>query len=260
MLDKNRAKQQVDKCLAAGAKRRNVVSQTWSRAVSNTHDDILNPDLSFGRKDQAPGAQGNWRRACTANAALRKAFKQIDSTGKTTVVESCLGVGDDKRTNTSCETLAAATVLAEQRKAVDRIVSGKGKLIRVTREMDSTPQRVSLQEAETISALVGHKLGDVADSGGVHEVLVQRCTIRADTMLQEEQVIVPPKVIGDTSSATEVDALLFSMFFVGLSLEVLAAAFETVLLFVGTDGASPCILMVDYLRCAMRALTNVQRV
>ena len=124
--------------------------------------------------------------------------------------------------------------------------------------MDSTPQRVGLQEAETISALTGHKLGDVADSGGVHDVLVQRCTMRSDTMLQEEQVIVPPKILGDTSISTELDALLFSMHNVGLSLEVLAAAFVTVSFSVGTDGASPCTLMVDYFRCAMRALPNVQ--
>ena len=258
VLEKTRAKQQVDKCLGAGAKRRNVVSQIWSRAVSNTHSDLLSADLSFGRKDRVLGAQGNWRRACTPNAALRKAFKQIDATGSTIVVESCFGVGDTLNTNISCQMLAAATALAEQRKEIDRIVSGKGKLIRVTWEMDSTPQRVGLQEAETISALVGHKLGDVADSGGVHDVLVQRCTMCSDTMLQEEQVIVPPKILGDTSSSTELDALLFSMFYVGLSLEVLAAAFETVLFFVGTDGASPCLLMVDYLRCAMRALPNVQ--
>ena len=228
---KRQALKQVDACLATSARRRKEVSATWSRAFSNTHDDVLNPDLSFGRKDRPHGAQGGWRRACTPAAACRKAFKEVDTTGRLAVVESCFGVGDTVNTNSSCQTVAAATVMAEQRKEVDRIVSGTGELIRVTWEMDSTPQRVGLQEAESISALVGHKLGDAADSGGVHEVLVQRCTIRSDTMLQEEQIIVPPKVIGDTSSSTELDALLFSMFYVGLSLEVLAAAFRTVLFF-----------------------------
>ena len=84
VLEKTRAKQQVDKCLGVGAKWRDVVSQFWSRAVSNTHDDILNLNLSFGRKAQVPGAQGNWGRACTPNVALRKALKHIGDSGRVT--------------------------------------------------------------------------------------------------------------------------------------------------------------------------------
>jgi len=188
----------------------------WASGVATTYDDVLNPDLTMGitKHDQSvPNAlrKGSWRSSVPPAAALRIAFKETDADGHLSST-TFFGHGSSSTTKIEILMVTASAVLQEQRAAIDVRVKAGGKWIRVTWEMDSTPQQVHLHELEAV-ALVSHTgvREDARDQAGTREVLVQRAEMQTDTMPGAEEVIVDPTVVGDTTSGTMLDALLIAM-------------------------------------------------
>ena len=257
----SRKEQKLERVRSAHVARQRAVAQVWAAGVATTYDDVLNPNLTMGitKHDQSvPNAlrKGSWRTSVTPAAALRIAFQETNEEGalsQTTFFgrgSSCYKV--------EILMITASAVLQEQRAAIDVRVKAGGKWIRVTWEMDSTPQQVQLHEPEAV-ALVSHTgvREDACDQAGTREVLVQRAEMQTDTMPGAEEVIVDPTVVGDTTSGTMLDALLIAMDRAGLNLEVLNANFGLVVLYPGIDGVASAVLSIDYLRLALRPLEHV---
>ena len=252
---------QVERVRSAHVARQRAVAQVWASGVATTYDEVLNPDLTMGisKQDQSvPNAlrKGSWRTSVTPEAALRIAFQETDGMGnhsQTTFFGR--GSGGYK---TDILMITASAVLQEQRAAIDARVKAGGKWIRVTWEMDSTPQQVHLVQPEAVALVSGTGVReDADDQAGTREVVAQRAEMQTDTMPVAEEVIVDPTVVGDTTSATMLDAMLIAMDRAGLNLEVLNANFGLVVLYPGIDGAASAVLSIDYLRLALRPLEKV---
>ena len=67
----------------------------------------------------------------------------------------------------------------------------------------------------------------------------------------------PPKILGDESSSTLLDAIMAPMSQMGVGLQRLATTFGEVIFHIGTDGASVCALTVDYLSLLLGRIDNV---
>ena len=126
----------------------------WASGVATTYDEVPNPDLSMGilKHDQSvPNAlrKGSWRTSVTPAAALRIAFQETSGEGNHSQT-TFFGRGTRCHKTEILMTTASA-VLQEQRAAIDVRVEAGGKWIRVTWDMESTPQQVHLCEPEAVA-------------------------------------------------------------------------------------------------------------
>ena len=116
------------------------------------------------------------------------------------------------------------TVLAEQRKGIEELVTRGGRLCALHWELDGTPQNVTLQDPETIAALSGGITREAQDRRGCRDVLVQCGWIAADH--GEDEIFCKPRILGDSSSTTHLDAVMQEMHDQGVGIQRLSGQFD----------------------------------
>ena len=138
------------------------------------------------------------------------------------------------------------------------MVKAGGDMIALHWEMDATPQRVYVAEAETRQLLGGPDADLKAEgTGGVRDVLVQAGRVVTDSI--DEPILVSPVLMGDQVSGTMLEALMVQLEFCGLDLQQLSRAFNSVIVHLGVDGAASCALVLDYLQHTVPANVIVVR-
>ena len=163
-------------------------------------------------------------------------------------------MGSTHMVNAIC--VMAHTILKKQGEAIECIKKKRRRTCVLHWELDATPQYMQLQEPETIAGLSrGPVRDEAAAKRGTREVLVQRGLVITEQ--ETDVVFAKPRIMGDETSGTLLDATLGEMAERGCDLQTLAGAFDEVLLHLGVDGAATCELVVDYIKCLVAIFPNV---
>ena len=122
-------------------------------------------------------------------------------------------------------------------------------------QFDGTPQKVVLEEASSIDALGG--AGDQEafkkqGKDGTRDVLVQKGVFITPEIV--EDIFAKPRILGDQTSVTNLDAVMEEMAALGVDIHELSKSFHEALLHFAVDGAATCELVVDYIKCLVQPL------
>lgn len=204
---------------------------------------------------------------------LRTVFTTTGPSSFMTATPGLFDEGESSGHQVSCLLAVAGAVLDEQRRRTSARLAHAGECdwIALQWEFDATPQDVELQTTASVELLGG--LGNCTEAKrSSRNFLVQKGFVKWEVGLVnvDEEIFVPPMVLGDETSKTLFASVLRAMGDSNVSPDALADNFGVVFLFLNFDAAKANLLLGDYLdervpdnvvllqtMCKMHALNRV---
>ncbi len=237
---------------------RQTVSQVWRDGVATSKREALNADIS-GREEPKKGTDGRvWMNVST----LRRVFKEIQDDGSWGRRCGIFGVSASRTSDLGATVAVTSSVLDVQAESIQKEIEAGGSVCTLQWEMDSTPQQVALYCPKARDVLRDPRAEGTEDvekreKHGTRDVFVQRGRLKIleaaesdpdDVHVRtDEEVFIPPFLLGSSFSSTLRDAFFHALELCGLCLKKLSGSFGLVVLIVSVDGCFGNALLVDWL-------------